>query len=59
VRQRLFHELPVRGVVHVGEHVEVRGAAVTWAHARGDDGVLSVWVLADGVVAATARVIAG
>ena len=33
------------------------GAAVTWAHARDDDGGLSVWVVADGVIAATARVV--
>jgi acyl-ACP thioesterase len=62
VEEALSHHGGVRGAIRAEmEHraaVEP-GAAVTWAHARGDDGVLSVWVLADGVVAATARVIAG
>lgn len=48
---------PLRAEVEHRTAVEP-GAAVTWSHARDDAGVLSVWVLADGAVAATARVVA-
>lgn len=48
---------PLRAEVEHRTAVEP-GAVVAWAHARGEDGVLSVWVLADGAVAATARVAA-